>query len=341
MKLNLNKIIPLLFVTLMAGCDRQPSLERLGGQTQGSSWSLSYWSRDKVDRDALLQALEAELARIDRNLSNYRDDSRIARFNANPSTEPRVVGAEIFNLVQRAERVSRASHGCYDLSIWPLYQLWGFGGESFRVPSPGEIDALLARTGMDQLELLPPDSLRKTQPRLSLDLSSIGQGYTVGRLAEVVEAAGIDHYLVEVGGELQTRGQKPDGSHWRIGIERPLPGGRQVHKALEMRRQSPMAVMTSGTYRHYFDEQGRRYSHVLDARTGRPVSHDTVSVTVLDEDPTRADAWSTALLCLGRRAGLEVADDNGLAALFISLENEALRETSSHAWSQMEDVDVR
>lgn len=173
-----------------------------------------------------------------------------------------------------------------------------------------------------------------------VDLSSIAQGYSVERIAAVVEAAGIGNYIVEIGGEMQTRGHKPDGSHWRIGVERPLPGQRSVDKGLTIKRDAPMAVMTSGTYRHYFDDHGKRYSHILDARSGKPMAHDTVSVTVLDENPTYADAWCTALLCLGADDGLRAADQAGIAALFISDTNGQLRERASAAWSALNDVEV-
>lgn len=141
----------------------------------------------------------------------------------------------------------------------------------------------------------------------------------------------------EIGGELQTRGRKPDGSAWRIGLEKPLPGGRAVQKTIAINQDSPTAIMTSGTYRHYFDEQGKRFSHVLDARTGKPISHNTVSVTVIHDNPTQADAWSTALLCLGAKDGLAIAQQNHISALFISEDGDQLGEMQTDAWQALKE----
>lgn len=324
----------------LSGCERPQPIHLLSGLAQGTTWHVSLWWTGDVNLGALQNAIDAEFDRLDSVLSNYRPDSVIERFNAQATTESMMVGQEIVALVEAARSVSEVSHGCYDLTVKPLFDLWGFKGDTLSVPDP----ELLARTqsdiGFRHLTLVPPDRLRKERARLQVDLSSIAQGYSVARIAAVVEAVGIDNYIVEIGGEMQTRGHKPDGSQWRIGVERPLPGERGVKKVLTIRRDAPLAVMTSGTYRHYFDQAGKRYSHVLDARTGRPIVHDTVSVTVLDDNPTTADAWSTALLCLGTDDGLRAADRAGIAALFITDNNGQLHERTSTAWAALKDVEI-
>jgi thiamine biosynthesis lipoprotein len=117
-----------------------------------------------------------------------------------------------------------------------------------------------------------------------------------------------------------------------------LPGDRAVHKVIDIKQDDSIAIMTSGTYRHYFDEQGHRYSHIIDARTGKPVTHSTLSVTVLHDDPTQADAWSTALLCLGESDAIRVANEYGIASLIVSEEHGALFESSSNAWNTMKNI---
>jgi thiamine biosynthesis lipoprotein len=193
---------------------------------------------------------------------------------------------------------------------------------------------------MDKVEKVGDDALRKTLPAIQIDLSSIAQGYSVGRVARVLEQQDIQDYLVEIGGELQTRGRKPGAQPWRVAIERPLPGERTVEKIITIDTLDPLAVMTSGTYRHYFDADGKRYSHILDARTGRPVEHDTLSVTVLYPEPAAADAWSTALLCLGRDQGLKVADDQGVPALFIDQTGDQLTEVYSQPLLDLQTVHI-
>jgi thiamine biosynthesis lipoprotein len=330
----------ILTVWWLASCSKPPQVQVLSGHAQGTTWHVSVWKEGDVNIQRLQTSIQKEFERLDKTLSNYRPDSMIEGFNNNPTTAPVVVGAEIVGLVQRAREVGQASDHCYDLTMKPLFDLWGFSSEALTPPDDSSLKAQLQLVGVDKLLTISDSELQKKTPLLKIDLSSIAQGYSVSRIAEVVEQAGIQNYLVEIGGELQTRGYKPDGSYWRIGMERPLPGGRSVQKTLTIIQDKPVSVMTSGTYRHYFDVQGQRYSHVLDARTGRPVTHNTVSVTVINDDPTLADAWSTALLCLGSEDGVMAANRNGIAALFIAQQGAQLQEVATEAWRSMKAIEV-
>lgn len=319
----------------LAGCTKPPALQQLKGFAQGTSYHISYWSASPIETQAVKKAVDNEFAAIDKLLSNYRPDSVIESFNRNAGTESQEVGPEIVQLVRVAESVHKASQGCYDLTIKPLFTLWGFNGETPAVPDDKAIAEALKQVGMAQLAVVDDTHLSRKQPLLQADLSSIAQGYSVESLSRVLEKHGIRDYMVEIGGELKTRGQKPDQSPWRIALEKPLPGEHKLHKILEMPKAEPLAIMTSGTYRHYFDADGRRYSHILDARTGRPVTHDLVSVTVAHPDPVIADAWSTALLCLGHEEGLKIANAEHLAALFIRLHNDQLLESQSDPFTAL------
>lgn len=321
-----------LISVLLAGCAKPPALQQLKGFAQGTSYHISYWSDSPIDAQAVKKAVDGEFAAIDRLLSNYRPDSVIESFNRNESQE---VGPEIVRLVRVAETVYQASEGCYDLTIKPLFMLWGFDGETPAIPNDKAIIDTLKLTGMPQLAVVDDTHLGKKQAALKVDLSSIAQGYSVESISRVLEKYGITDYMVEIGGELKTRGQKPDQSAWRIAIEKPLPGEHKLHKILKMPKDAPLAIMTSGTYRHFFEANGQRYGHILDARTGRPVTHDLVGVTVAHADPTLADAWSTALLCLGQERGLKLANAEHLAALFIQLQNNQLLETRSEAFERL------
>lgn len=274
-------------------------------------------------------------------MSSYRPDSTIERFNQQHTTDSQPVGAEIVSLVQQARTVSQATGGCYDPTIKPLFDLWGFSADSFTVPSHGAIKKALESVGMDKLVALEATHLKKTASNLQVDLSSIAQGYSVGQIAQVLETAGIQDYLVEIGGELIVKGSKPDGGAWRVAIEKPLPEQRTIEKIITVEASSaPLAVMTSGTYRHFYDYQGVRYSHILDARTGYPVTHHTVSATVLYPDATMADAWSTALLCLGKDTGIKVANNYSIPVLFIEQTNNDLVETSSLPLQQLQGIRI-
>lgn len=330
----------LLATVLLTGCAQPQEVRTFADVAQGTLYHVSYWSKREIDETALRRAVADALEDIDRGMSNYRDDSRIERFNAAADTRVHAVGKDIIALVEQARMVNRASGGCYDLTVRPLFDLWGFMDDQFSRPEPERLRQALALVGMDKLEVVSDHQLKKTIPDIKVDLSSIAQGYSVTRVAQVLEQLGIQDYIVEIGGELQTRGYKPGDHPWRIAIEKPLPGGSRVEKVITIARTSPLAIMTSGTYRHFFDENGVRYSHIIDARTGYPVSHATVSVTVVYPDATAADAWSTALLCLGREASMKVADDYGIPALFIEETGDGLRETYSAALRSLPGITV-
>ena len=327
--------LPLL---ALAGCDKAPALHKFSGAAQGTTYSLTYWSTAAVEQPQFEAAIAAELQRLDKLMSNYRDDSVIEQFNQSQSTDPIEVGAEIVRLVNIAKTISAATAGCYDPTIKPLFALWGFRGDKLSIPDTAQLAELAPQLGISKVEVVNNSALQKQQPKLSIDLSSIAQGYSVQRLTEVAEQFGIDNYLIEIGGELQTRGSKPDDSNWLVAIERPLPGAQQLQKIIQVKQTAPLAIMTSGTYRHYYDNEGKRYSHILDARSKAPVTHQTVSVTLIHNDLTEADAWSTALLCLGAKQGSKVAEQFNLAVLFIDQTDSGLIELQSSALQQHEGV---
>lgn len=334
------RVTVLLTLLALTGCSRQPALQNMEGFAQGTTYHITYWSAEKVDNAALQQAVAERFAGIDSALSGYRPDSTIEQFNSRLDTDPHPVGHEIVALVELARAVHQASQGCYDLTIKPVFDLWGFRKDEFTPPDADALQQTMTRVGMDKLITQDSEQLRKSLPELQLDLASIGQGYSVGQIAAVLEQYGAQDYLVEIGGELQTRGQKPGAKPWRVAVEKPIVGERKVEKIITVGQTTPLAVMTSGTYRHYFDHEGVRYSHILDARTGQPVQHNTLSVTVMSSDPAAADAWTTALLCLGVEAGMPIADQHGIAALFITADGDALHEHTSSPWQQMQGVRV-
>jgi thiamine biosynthesis lipoprotein len=287
-------------------------LHAVSGFAQGTTYSLQ-WTGDATEAE-VAAAAEQELARIDALLSNYRADSTLEQFNAADGTAPIELPSELVTLLELAKRVYEASDGCFDPTVRPLVRAWGFDGDSPAVPAAAVIDAARAVVGLDKLELTDATHVRKAVPGLELDMSSIGQGYAAGRLAELLERSGSTAYLAEIGGEVVAHGLKPDGSAWRIGIENPVPG-TGAGPALRMPPTARTAVVTSGSYRHYFDADGRRFSHIIDPRSGSPVEHLLLSVTVVAEDAATAAAWGTALLCLGPLDAFDTAERENLAAL--------------------------
>lgn len=307
-----------LAVALLAGgavavsCARVvPEMRAVTGFAQGTTFSLQ-WVGSSSESD-IAAAAERELARIDAVLSNYRPDSEIEAFNAERSTAPIELSAELVSLFALAKSIHAASAGCFDPTVRPLVRAWGFDTDTPAIPAETALAAARALVGLDKLVLDGPTLAHKAEPDLEIDMSSIGQGYAADRLAALLEEHGSGAYLAEIGGEIVARGTKPDGSPWRVGVENPSDAERPG-ATLRIPPERRTAVITSGTYRQYFEGQGRRLSHVIDPRTGSPIDHDLLSVTVVGSEGSRTGAWATALLCLGPEQALATAEREGIAA---------------------------
>jgi len=299
------------------GCSAadKPEIHVLAGHTMGTQYSVQLVANNPDA--ALATGIEAELGRIDALMSTYRNDSAVSRFNASASTDWFTVPKPLCDVVAEAIGISIRSGGAFDITLSPLVDLWGFGpGGGGGQPPPRErIDALLETTGYDKLETdcgLP--ALRKASASLNIDLSAIAKGRGVDDVAALLETKGIDDYLVEIGGEVRARGQKPGGKPWRIAVEAPLREERRIVTSFALDNG---AVATSGDYRNFFESGGRYYSHLLDPRTGSPVEHRTAAVTVVADTATRADALATALLIMGKADGYALAERENIAALFV------------------------
>lgn len=333
--------IILMSVLLTACAPDAPEILKVQGQAQGTTFHINYWSEAPVDHQAVVNAIQSTFDSIDVNLSNYRSDSVIEQFNSQQSTQSQAVVPEIVELVRIGQMVNEKSQGCFDLTVKPVFDLWGFAGETLNIPSAEQLAEQMIKVGMNKIQIIDDTHLSKTLEGVRVDVSAVAQGFSVGRISQVLEQMGISNYLVEIGGELKSHGVKPDGQSWRVAIEKPLPGERKVHKVITMPKDAAMSIMTSGTYRHFYEVNGQRYSHILDARNGKPVTHDLVAVTVLHEDPTIADAWSTTLLCLGQTDGMKLANAEKLNAIFIRLHGSELLETWSDPLKTATQVSIQ
>lgn len=335
-------ILSLFLTLLLAGCENAPGELELDGLAQGTSYHIKFVPAENTDASAVHREIDALLAKIDLQLSNYRDDSEASRFNQQQSTDWITVSPALPELVSIAQVVHAKSRGCYDLTVKPLLEAWGFFKHEDRIPSDEEIIAAKTKIGLNKIEADSDGGrLRKKDGAAQIDFSSIGQGYSIGQVAALLESRGITNYLLEIGGEMKVRGKKANGAHWRVAIEKPVPGGRhEMQRIIEVPADRAMAIMTSGSYRNFFESGGKVYSHIVSPSTGRPVDHHLLSVSVLHDDPTWADAWSTALLCLGEEEGPRLAAEEGLKAFFIYGENGSLKEILSPAMSQERFVDL-
>ena len=311
MTLRPSLLFPLLF-SLLTACS-VPEPATLSGAVMGTRYRVLLSGPGGVD-GSIATGVRQVLERVDRRMSTYKPESEVSRFNASRDTGWFPVSAETARVVAKALETWRESGGAFDITVAPLVDLWGFGPRLVpeRVPAGAEIEAALAHTGSRHLAVrLEPPALRKELPELEIDLSAIAKGYAVDAVAAWLEARGIHDYLVELGGEVRVSGQHPDGRPWRVAVERAAEGRAGV---LEL---SAGAVATSGDYRIWFEIDGVRYSHEIDPRTGRPVSHGLAQVTVLAPSCMEADAWATTLLVLGPKRGPALARRLGLKALFL------------------------
>lgn len=282
-------------------------------------------------------ALQRELQRIldDANdtLSTYQPETELMRFNRAPIGHWQPVSPLLLQGVQTAVAAGALSDGAYDITVGPLVELWGFGASPAQgIPDAAAIAAAQARVGRQHLGIDPARAALQRRADIRLDLSSVGEGLAVDALAEFLERQGVQDYLVRVAGTLRARGTRTDGSPWRVAVETPDGSGRPL-RVLRLRDQ---VVSTSGAYRQFREAGGRRYTHTLDARTGHPVTHRGVSVTVVAPAATgaaRADALATALNVLGPDAGLALAEREHLAVLYLEASDTGLRQRPSPAFA--------
>lgn len=333
--------LPLLLLAALAlaGCGGEEGTPeaRITGATMGTTYSVRIVDPPAgMAIDEITRRIELALEDVNQRMSTWRDDSEVSLFNAAPAGDWFPVSEDTAALVAMSGAVSRMSDGAFDITVGPVVDLWGFGPAPVRVTPPAEeeIAAALARVDHAAVESREePPALRKTASNLAIDLSAIAKGHAVDRVAAVLEQAGALDYLVEVGGELRVAGHNRRGERWTVAVEDPLAAGREVQRVLNV---TDTAVATSGDYRNFFDYEGTRYSHTIDPRTGWPVSHGLVSVTVLDESAALADALATALLVLGPEAGGELAERAGIAAYFLVRSGEGLMARWTSAFAERE-----
>ena len=304
-------------VLALWSCESDPVVLELSGETMGTTYNITAVDASaELDADAVQARVEETLAMVNAGMSNWDPNSEISKFNAAETTEPVEISPELAKVMGAAAEVHEKSLGQFDVTLGPLIELWGFGARTSESPIPADeaIAAALDVVGQSKVLILTGETLAKAQPQTSVYLAAIAKGYGVDEVAATLQGLGFEDFMVEIGGDLFAAGENPQGEPWRIGIEKPEATDRTVEEIVTF---SGLGMATSGDYRNYFEEDGVRYSHIIDAETGRPITHTTASVTVLTEKAMMADAWATALLALGQDRGLAVAEAEGLAVLFI------------------------
>lgn len=315
-----------LFLFLVAatalGCDRGADYRSLSGQTMGTTWSVKYKALARPDHAVLQQDIQTILDNVNGQMSTYQDNSELSVVNRAEVGQWQRVSGDLFRVIETARQINKDTEGVFDITVGPLVNLWGFGpDEPQGVPTANQIKNARTAVDMNLLQSRAEDnSVRRLSDRLYVDLSAIAKGFAVDQVADFLSTAGINDYLVEVGGELRVAGMNAEGIPWHVAIEKPVAGLRSVQKVLPL---TDISIATSGDYRNYFELEGRRYSHAIDPRTGWPVLHDLVSATVLHPSCMMADAWATAMIVLGYEAAVEMAERQNLAVLLIRKTSES------------------
>lgn len=299
------------------GSAAQPTMTMFRGLTMGTSYSVKVAEDLEDDKILVLRKGIAEvLEGVNKQMSTYIKSSEISRFNRYQGKDWFAVSADFAAVVAHARRLSDETAGAFDVTVGALVNLWGFGPPPHqrKVPTDEEIRRAKQQTGYQRVEIRrDPPALKKDTPSVYLDLSAIAKGFAVDKVAEYLHKQGMAKYMVEIGGEIRTRGRKTEETTWQIGIE--APGIQRIIKKIISLTDRAMA--TSGDYRNYFEEKGIRFSHTIDPRTGKPIRHSLASITVIAQTCMEADAIATAIMVLGPQAGYQLAIDKQLPCFFI------------------------
>ncbi|MDG2385483.1 MAG: FAD:protein FMN transferase [Pirellulaceae bacterium] len=316
---NLKAPVILGLFVICSGCGESVRTSPvLHGPTMGTTYTIKLSGLPSgLVLTQVRAEVEAQLEQINDWMSTYRVDSEISRFNRAQKGEWIDVSEPTTQVVKMALALHRLTEGAFDPTVTPWVELWNFGPDPRRrrTPTQAEIDAAGQWVGAEQIAVrADPPALRKRAVGLKLDLSGIAKGFAVDCLAEILDRHGVKGYMIEIGGEIRTRGLNAKQRPWSIGIEAPQDDHRMIALVLRLRDS---CLATSGDYRNFFVEDGKRYSHLIDPRTGRPVEHQLASVTVLDRSCARADALATAMMIMGADLASEFAESQNLAAMFL------------------------
>lgn len=290
------------------------TLQQLGGQTMGTTWSLRFDNPRMLPLAQVQEAVDAALARVVAQMSHWKVDSDIGRFNRAPAGSRHVLAREFAEVMACALRWAAASGGAIDPTVGPLIACWGFGPDAQEdggLPAAQALADARARVGWQRLAFDANEGSLLQSGGIALDLSGIAKGFAVDHGVDALRALGLTDLLFEIGGELRGIGRRPGGQPWQVQIDSEPTGARRIALA-------DMAVATSGDRWHQRAHEGRIWSHTIDPRTGEPTAHSLASVTVLHAECMQADALATVLTVLGPDEGFDFAEQHGVAALFVS-----------------------
>jgi len=328
-----------LLLLASAGCSRSKEV-LISGATMGTDYHITVVTGPFYRPAVLAERIAARLAQINRSMSTYMAQSEISRFNALAKASAKMrISDDFWNVLQVAHRVYGLTGGAWDGTVYPLVRLWGFGSSKpiAHIPRPEQIQRVLRHIGFRHIRLLANNRIEKSDPALKLDLASIAKGYGVDQIALLLRQERFQNFLVEIGGEVFAAGLRRDGQTWKVGINRPQASAafNAVYQAISLH---DMALATSGDYRNFFELAGKRYSHVIDPHSGRPVTNHVVSVSVVAPDCTLADGLATGIMVMGTQSGLRLVNRlDGVECLIVEKDPHGqLTRHASRGFEQLE-----
>ena len=329
-------ITSLIFVSCSG--NEKNGLTEFHGKTMGTTYSVKVidigLSQDEAKKKNLKLGIDEVLVQVNNQMSTWQKDSELSQFNSSKSTGWFPVSKDFMTVVKDARSISEVSNGAYDVTVGKLVNLWGFGPtiKEDNLPLDSEIEKAKELCDYRKLETKEDEpAIKKENPDMYVDLSSIAKGFGVDKVADFIKSSGYTNYLVEIGGEVRTSGRNQTNEKWRIGISTP-DGSFDIEKVISL---DNVAVATSGDYRNYFEKDGVRYSHTIDPRTGKPITHNLASVTVVYDNCTMADGYATAIDVLGPEEGFELAQNKKLPVFLIVKTDEGFKEKMTPEFEEL------
>lgn len=305
----INKLLSvlILFSFITSACkDSKPVFSNITGFAQGTTYSIVYDNRKNIGPEVLKGMVDKILHDFDMSVSLYQDSSVISKINRNEDVIPDSFFREVF---AKSIIVSDMTSGAFDITVGPLVRAWGFGPDAHKNFTESKRDSLMKLVGMEKVSFIN-GRLIKSDPGINLDVNAIAQGYSVDVLCRYFDNLGISNYLVEIGGEVRAKGTR-DGVLWRIGIDKPEDNNMSPGQTLQaIIKISDKALATSGNYRKFYIENGIKYSHTIDPKTGYPAKNKLLSATIIADDCAMADGIATACMVMGKESSIEFLDNN-------------------------------
>lgn len=311
----LNRVVFIFFLLIGLYSCKSNEYQKIEGTAQGTTYTITF---SGGERPYLKNAADSIFKVIDHSMSLWDSTSIISSFNKNTSSQE--IDEHFKNVLLKSYEIYKLSNGAFDPSVGPLIKAWSFIRKNdLPLPNTKTIDSLKQFVGFEKVSL-DGNKVVKQNSAIQLDFNAIAQGYTVDVVAEHLDKLGIENYLIELGGELRSKGLNPEGKSWKVGIEKPTNNETEEQNELQLIvTLDNKGLATSGNYRNFIQAEGNHLSHILDPKTGRPVEHSVVAVTVIAPTVMDADAWDTAFLVLGKEKSLEIAQKLGLDFQMVSV----------------------